>query len=182
MHSRPVHQAPPSGPFYSDEAQHSATPLTSALAHADDRPAPRPFGDTTARAPLSLPIPCTSPTARRADLWGRGVVPRRGTRSPRRLHPRACNAPQWRSGDGPDPARPPSPPAAVPSIPPRELVCRRLRLPHALRQVRLADAADGPAQGRRRERVRRKRSTTGTPPHRPAAAAPRWHHGDRCFT
>ena len=70
MHSRPVHQAPPSGPFYSDEAQHSATPLTSALAHADDRPAPRPFGDTTARAPLSLPIPCTSPTASRADRGG----------------------------------------------------------------------------------------------------------------
>ncbi len=42
MHSRPVHQAPPSGPFYSDEAQHSATPLTSALAHADDRPARAP--------------------------------------------------------------------------------------------------------------------------------------------
>ncbi|PFH06291.1 hypothetical protein BX598_0917 [Micrococcaceae bacterium JKS001869] len=70
MHSRPVHQAPPSGPFYSDEAQHSATPLTSALAHADDRPAPRPFGDTTARAPLSLPSPCTSPTASRADRGG----------------------------------------------------------------------------------------------------------------
>lgn len=70
MHRRPVHQAPPSGPFYSDEAQHSTTPLTPALAHADVRPAPRPFGDTTARAPLSLPSPCTSPTAGRADRGG----------------------------------------------------------------------------------------------------------------
>ena len=70
MHSRLVPQAPPSGPFYSDESQQSTTPLTPALAHADDRPAPHPFGDTTARAPLSLPIPCTSPTASRADRGG----------------------------------------------------------------------------------------------------------------
>ncbi len=70
MHSRPVPQAPPSGPFYSDESQQSTTPLTPALAHADDRPPPHPFGDTTARAPLSLPIPCTSPTASRADRGG----------------------------------------------------------------------------------------------------------------
>lgn len=70
MHSRPVHQAPPSGPFYSDESQQSTTPLTSALAHTDERPVPHPLGDITARAPLSIPIPCTSPTASRADRGG----------------------------------------------------------------------------------------------------------------
>ena len=59
LHSRTVHQAPPSGPFYSDEAQHSTTPLTSALAHADDRPArtPRPHhGSSSALAPHSLHV------------------------------------------------------------------------------------------------------------------------------
>lgn len=178
MHSRPVHQAPPSGPFYSDEAQHSATPLTSALAHADDRPAPRPFGDTTARAPLSLPIPCTSPTASRADrgggewrpdaapglldgcILGAATHPSGGAGTDRTLHGRRHR---------PRPRRPPRPVSSCVAA---------CGCPNAPRQVRLTDAAEGPAQGRRRERVRRKRSTTGTPLHRPAAAAPRSHHGD----
>lgn len=92
LHSRTVLQAPSVGPIYSGKSEQYTTPLTSALAHAQDRPAPHPLGDTTARAPLSLPFPaCHRP---RAGLTvGRGVAPRRGTRSPRRLHPRGCNAP-----------------------------------------------------------------------------------------
>ena len=42
LHSRTVLQAPSVGPIYSGKSEQYTTPLTSALAHADDRPATYP--------------------------------------------------------------------------------------------------------------------------------------------
>ena len=64
LHSRTVLRAPSVGPIYSGESQQYTTPLTSTLAHGDDRPAAYPSAAPRLELRSRSPFPaCHRPRA-----------------------------------------------------------------------------------------------------------------------